>query len=123
LAHSIPPSAPAWSRQVNDNGVALTTPMEDHMFKSLLAAGAAAALLVSFANASQAQTLLMQDNESITQAQDAQNDNDRLVIVNGNTHHVIYDDGRNDLFCVTRVVVAGYTYYGRPIYRRTMSCR
>jgi hypothetical protein len=122
LAHSIPPSEPAWSRQVNDNGVTLTTWMEDHMFKTLLAAAAAAALLVGFANTSQAQTLLMQDNESITQPQDAQGD-DRLLIVNGNTHHVIYDDGRNDLFCVTRVVVAGYTYYGRPIYRRTMRCR
>jgi hypothetical protein len=122
LAHSIPASEPAWSRQVNDNGVALATWMEDHMFKSLLAAGAAAALLISFANASQALELLMQDNGNVTQAQDAQ-DNDRLLIVNGNNHHVIYDDGRNDLFCVTRVVVAGYTYYGRPVYRRTMSCR
>jgi hypothetical protein len=122
LAHSIPPSEPAWSRQVNDNGVALTTWMEDHMSKTLLAAAAAATLLVGFANTSQALELLTQNNESITQTQDAQGD-DRLLIVNGNNHHVIYDDGRNDLFCVTRVVVAGYTYYGRPIYRRTMSCR
>ena len=90
------------------------------MFRTLLAAGAAAALLIGFANASQAQTLLAQDDENITQAQDAQGD-DRLLIVKD--HHVIYDDGRNDLFCVSRVVVAGYSYYGRPIYRRTMSCR
>jgi hypothetical protein len=120
LAHSIHRWEPAWSRQVNDNGVALTTLMEDHMSRALLAAAAAAALLVSFANSSQALELLMQDNEVITQSQDLQ-DNDRLVIVKD--RHVIYDDGRNDLFCVSRVVVAGYTYYGRPIYRRTMSCR
>lgn len=48
---------------------------------------------------------------------------DRLLIVNGNTGHVIYDDGRNDLFCVTRTVVVGYTPYGWPIYRRKMRCR
>jgi hypothetical protein len=94
--------------------------MEDPMFRALLAAGAAAALLIGFANASQAQTLLPQADESITQAQDAQDD-DRLLIVKD--HRVIYDDGRDDLFCVSRVVVAGYTYYGRPIYRRTMRCR
>jgi len=47
----------------------------------------------------------------------------RLVIVNGNTHQVIYDDGRDDLFCVTRRVVVGYTEDGRRIYRRTMRCR
>ncbi len=93
------------------------------MFRTLLAAGTAAGLLIGFANASQAQTLLMQDDENITQVQEAQDtqDNDRLLIVKD--HHVIYDDHRNDLFCVSRVVVAGYTYYGRPIYRRTMSCR
>jgi hypothetical protein len=90
------------------------------MFRALLAAGAAAALLIGFANASQAQILLVQDDEITTQSRDVQAD-DRLLIVKDN--HVIYDDGRNDLFCVTRVVVAGYTYYGRPIYRRTMRCR
>jgi hypothetical protein len=47
--------------------------------------------------------------------------NSKLLIVNGN--HVIYDDGRNDLFCVTRRHVVGYNYYGRPIFRRTMRCR
>jgi hypothetical protein len=36
---------------------------------------------------------------------------------------VIYDDGRNDLFCVTRVVFSSYDHYGRPHYRRTMRCR
>ena len=48
---------------------------------------------------------------------------DRLMIVNGNTHEVIYDDGHDDLFCVTRVHIVGYSEYGRGIYRRTMRCR
>ncbi|MCW1841886.1 hypothetical protein [Prosthecomicrobium hirschii] len=48
---------------------------------------------------------------------------DRLLIVNGNSGRVIYDDGRNDLFCVTRVVFSYYDHYGRPHYRRTMRCR
>jgi hypothetical protein len=94
--------------------------MEDPMFQTLLAAGAAAALLIGFANASQAQVMLTPDNELVMQLPHAQ-DNDRLVIVKD--RHVIYDDGHDDLFCVSRLVVAGYTYYGRPIYRRTMTCR
>lgn len=49
--------------------------------------------------------------------------NDRLMIVNGNTGHVIYDDGRDDLFCVTHRHVVGYNEYGRRIWRRTMRCR
>ncbi len=49
--------------------------------------------------------------------------NDRLMIVNGNSGHVIYDDGRDDLFCVTRRRVVGYDDHGRRIYRRTMRCR
>ncbi len=48
---------------------------------------------------------------------------DRLLIVNGNTGRVVYDDGRNDLFCVTRLRVVGYNDYGRPIRKRTMRCR
>jgi hypothetical protein len=87
--------------------------MEDPMFRTLLAAGAAAALLIGFANASQAQTMLMQDDVVITQLPHAQ-DNDRLLIVK---------DRHVDLICMSRLVVAGYTYYGRPIYRRTMTCR
>jgi hypothetical protein len=47
----------------------------------------------------------------------------RLLVVNGNTGHVIYDDGHDDLFCVTRRVVVGYTEQGRRIVRRTMRCR
>ena len=48
---------------------------------------------------------------------------DRLLIVNGNTGHVIYDDGSDDLFCVTRRVVIGYDEDGYPVRRRIMKCR
>ena len=74
----------------------------------MLYAGAVAMLSLAGANASFAQT---------------ETDDQKLVIVNRNTGRVMYDDGRNDLFCVTAVVVAGYNQYGRPIYRRTMRCR
>ena len=56
-------------------------------------------------------------------AQDQAGAKDRLMIVNRNTGRVIYDDGRNDLFCSTRLYVAGYNYWGQPIYRRNMRCR
>jgi hypothetical protein len=56
-------------------------------------------------------------------AEDEAADQDRLLIVNGNNGHVIYDDGRNDLFCVTRRFVVGHTASGRPVNRRTMRCR
>lgn len=74
------------------------------MIRTILAA-ALATLSVSFAATAQAQS------------------NDRLLIVNGNTHRVVYDDGRNDLFCVTRRHVAYYDYFGRPVHRRTIRCR
>jgi len=48
---------------------------------------------------------------------------DRLVIVNGNTNEVIYDDGEDDLFCVTRRHFIGYNDNGHKVYRRTMRCR
>jgi hypothetical protein len=57
---------------------------------------------------------------STVRADDADN---RLVIVNGNSGHVIYDDGRDDLFCVKRRHFLGYNYYGHRVFRRTMSCR
>lgn len=57
------------------------------------------------------------------EAQDEPVASDRLLIVNGNTGRVVYDDGRDDLFCVTRRVRVGYTFDGRPIYRRTLVCR
>jgi hypothetical protein len=47
----------------------------------------------------------------------------RLMIVNGHTGRVIYDDGYDDLFCVTRRIVIGYDDYDRPIFRRTLRCR
>jgi hypothetical protein len=53
----------------------------------------------------------------------ANDSNNRLMIVNGNSGHVIYDDGRDDLFCVTRRYVTGYDYNGRRIVRRSMRCR
>jgi hypothetical protein len=75
------------------------------MIRTILAAAAVATLSVSFAGVAHAQS------------------NDRLLIVNGNTGRVVYDDGRDDLFCVTRRHVAYYDYHGRPVTRRTMRCR
>lgn len=65
---------------------------------------------------------VLQD-ETTDQTTVADSASDRLLIVNGNTGHVIYDDGRDDLFCVTRKVVIGYDDWGRPIRKRTMHCR
>lgn len=48
---------------------------------------------------------------------------DRLLIVNGSTGRVVYDDGRDDLFCVTRRVFIGHNFWGQPVYRRSMRCR
>lgn len=56
-------------------------------------------------------------------APDTQGSAERLLIVNANTGRVIFDDGRNDLFCVTRTVTVGHTESGRPIRKRTMRCR
>ena len=75
----------------------------------------ATALLASFcASSAQAQ--------SFSGETPAQADN-KLLIVDRDRGRVIYDDGRNDLFCATRQVFVGYNYYGRPLYRRTMRCR
>lgn len=49
--------------------------------------------------------------------------NDRLMIVDGNKGRVVYDDGRDDMYCVTRRRVVGYNQYGRRIVRRSMRCR
>jgi hypothetical protein len=49
--------------------------------------------------------------------------NNRLMIINGNSGRVIYDDGRDDLFCVTRRYFVGWDCYGRRLYRRVMGCR
>jgi len=56
-------------------------------------------------------------------AAQAEEGKDRLMIVNGNSGRVIYDDGRDDLFCVTRRYIIGYDDWGRPIRRRAMNCR
>lgn len=48
---------------------------------------------------------------------------DRLMIVSGNSGRVVYDDGRDDLYCVTTRYTAAYDYYARPIRRRSMNCR
>ncbi|MBT9292394.1 hypothetical protein [Prosthecodimorpha staleyi] len=79
-----------------------------------LGAGAARAEVVVQANSLEAGAIIDADPASAE---------DRLLIVNGNSGRVIYDDGRNDLFCVTRVVFSYYDHYGRPHYRRTMRCR
>ncbi len=46
----------------------------------------------------------------------------RLLIINGNTHRVIYDDGHDDLLCVTRWYVTRDNW-GRRVFRRNMRCR
>jgi hypothetical protein len=81
----------------------------------MLRATLVALLVAGFAGAASAQ--VAQDDGSQSKA------NERLVIVNGNTHRVIYDDGRDDMFCVARKHVVGYTASGRPIFRSTMRCR
>jgi len=47
----------------------------------------------------------------------------KLLIVDRDRGRVIYDNGRNDLYCAAGTYFIGYTYYGWPVYRRTMSCR
>lgn len=68
-------------------------------------------------------TVLLLCSSAMAQDATAPSADDRLLIVNGNTGHVVYDDGRDDLFCVTRRVVIGHTDEGRRVYRRTMTCR
>jgi hypothetical protein len=53
----------------------------------------------------------------------AEDANNRLMVVSGNSGHVLYDDGRDDLFCATRRHVVGYDEYGHRVFRRTMRCR
>ena len=75
----------------------------------------AATLLASFfASSAQAQTYSGQDTSGA---------DNKLLIVDRDRGRVIYDDGRDDLFCATRRVFVGYNHYGRPVYRRTMKCR
>jgi len=48
---------------------------------------------------------------------------EQLLIVDRNTGRVVYDDGVDDLFCVTKRVFVGYNRNGYAMYRRTMRCR
>ena len=48
---------------------------------------------------------------------------EQLLIIDRNSGHVVYDDGKDDLFCVTRRIKVGYAESGRALYRRTMRCR
>jgi hypothetical protein len=74
--------------------------------KLILAAGVAAALAIPAARAQEV----------------APSADDRLLIVDGASDQVIYDDGRDDLFCVTRV--HGWRdWYGYRHYYRTIRCR
>ncbi len=51
-----------------------------------------------------------------------QSADNRLMIVDGATDRVIYDDGSDDLFCVTRVH-HWHDEYGYRHRHRTMRCR
>jgi hypothetical protein len=99
------------------------------MIRTFIAATAVAILSISFASAAKAQSLSVDQaddeytNETVIPAPAQGQAQDRLLIVNGNNGHVVYDDGRDDLFCVTRRYVAYYNYHGRPVYRRTIRCR
>jgi hypothetical protein len=53
----------------------------------------------------------------------ARGGDNRLMIVNGYTGRMVYDDGRDDMFCVTRGYFVGWDYYGRQIFRGAMACR
>ncbi len=59
---------------------------------------------------------------SFAQAATADDPSARLMIVDGNTEQVIYDDGVDDLFCVTRL----HRWRDENGYRhhhRSMRCR
>jgi hypothetical protein len=49
--------------------------------------------------------------------------NDRLMIVNGYTGRVVFDDRHDDQFCVIRRYLVGYDDDGRRIIRRSLHCR
>ena len=87
----------------------------------------AAALIASAATAAKADVYFLGSDQHAVDTAPAtpvsDSADDRLLIVNGNTGKVIYDDGKDDLFCVTRKVVIGYNEYGDPIRKRIMRCR
>jgi hypothetical protein len=92
-----------------------------------MSAVAGAALFFAGAGHSQAQVLDLSKIQVIDQLQADDvlepSDDQRLMIVNTNTGHVIYNNGVPDLFCATRLVVVGHNHQGRRIVRRTMFCR
>lgn len=47
----------------------------------------------------------------------------RLLIVDGHSGRVVYDDGYDNEFCVIRRHVIGWTWDGRRIIRRDLVCR
>ncbi len=46
-----------------------------------------------------------------------------LVIADGDSGRIVYDDGYDDAFCITRRRFVGYDWYGRPMFRRVIRCR
>lgn len=87
----------------------MVTTMSIQIFVNTIVAG----ILISLAaSAARADVFLQEmstgesaDDIAVTQ-HDANIDDGRLLIFNGNTAKVIFDDGRNDPFCVTRKVIA-----------------
>jgi hypothetical protein len=88
---------------------------------------AIALTVVAGTNVAKAESLVQdlsnQEQTLVDPANSPEATNDRLLIVNGSSGHVIYDDGKDDLFCVTRKVIVGYNQWGYPIRKRSMRCR
>jgi hypothetical protein len=98
------------------------------MFRTTMIAAASIAVSFALTPAGHADSLgadveISAHNEAAPTLDNVSGSQERLMIVSRNTGRIIYDDGRNDLFCATAVYVAGYTQWGRPIYRRSMRCR
>jgi hypothetical protein len=62
-------------------------------------------------------------SKAATPAPQSDRADNRLLIVNGVSGRVMYDDGHEDMFCVTRRYLIGWNDAGRRIYQRNMSCR
>ena len=78
------------------------------MFRKLMLTSALLAVTAGFA--AEAQAAPKRGNAS-------------LVIAEGDTGRVIYDDGNDDAFCVTRRRFVGFDWWGNPIFRRVVRCR
>ena len=46
-----------------------------------------------------------------------------FVIADGDSGQILYDDGNDDAFCITRRRIVGYDWFGNPIVRRVTRCR